>query len=468
VGNPGLRCPRRGKIAIAPNRVCQNPAGSIIILTMPKRTDKSEAAFARAGKALVGGVNSPVRSFSAVGGTPPVIARGKGAYVTDVDENTYIDYVGSYGPLILGHAPEAVVTAIGKQALRGASFGAPSEGETLLAEAIAAAIESVEKVRFVSSGTEGVMTAIRLARAFTGRTRIVKTIGGYHGHTDALLVAAGSGATTLGTPSSGGVPPGAIADTILVPYNDSPAVETALESARDHVAGVLIEPVAGNMGVIPPNDGYLQSLRELCDSHGVLLIFDEVMTGFRVAYGGAQGLYGVRPDLTVLGKIIAGGIPVGAVGGPARIMDHLAPLGDVYQAGTLSGNPVAMAGGLAVLQELRTDGFYEDLESKSAALEEALTRSARNAGLGGKVCLNRVGSMLCCFFAPPPVTDYASATMSNTAAFAAYFHAMLDGGIYLPPSQFEAMFVSAAHSSDDIDRTGLTAQAGFRAAAKLM
>lgn len=433
-----------------------------------RRGEKSEAAFQRGKKVLVGGVNSPVRSFAAVGGTPPVITRAIGAYLTDLDENTYIDYVCSYGPLILGHAPEAVVTAVSKQALRGTSYGAPSEGETLLAEMIVAAIDSVEKVRFVSSGTEAAMTAVRLARGATGRAKIVKCIGGYHGHADALLVSAGSGATTLGVPSTPGVPAGAVADTILVPYNDLPAVEEAFAAAPEQIAALLLEPVAGNMGVVRPDDEYLQSLRRLCDQHGALLVLDEVMTGFRVAYGGAQELFGVRPDLTVLGKIIGGGMPVGAVAGPADLMDQLSPAGDIYQAGTLSGNPVAMAAGLATLQSLRQEGFYERLEDTSAALETGLRAAAEAAGLEGKACFNRVGSMICCFFAPPPVRDYAAATASNIKAFAAYFHEMLDGGVYLPPSQFEAIFVSAAHSQDDIAQTVKVAKGAFTAAAKLM
>jgi len=435
---------------------------------MSMRNEKTEAAFGRAREVLVGGVNSPVRSFSAVGGTPPVIAKAAGAHITDVDGNTYIDYVGSYGPAILGHAPETVVTAINKAVCRGTSFGAPTEAETRLAAAIVAAVDSIELVRFTSSGTEAAMTAIRLARGASGRDKIIKCIGCYHGHADALLVAAGSGATTLGTPSSPGTPAGTTAETLLVPYNDAEAMRQVFEQHSGQIAAVLVEPAAGNMGVIPPADGYLAAARKLCDDNGTLLIFDEVMTGFRVAFGGAQELYGVRPDITILGKIIGGGLPVGAVGGPAEIMNHLAPAGPVYQAGTLSGNPPAMAAGLATLEALQADGFYENLEQTSAALEAGLRDAADAASLSGKVCFNRVGSMLCCFFAAPPVSDYAAAVSSNAKAFAAYFRAMLDAGIYLPPSRFEAMFVSAAHTADDVAATSQAARAAFQAAGSLM
>jgi glutamate-1-semialdehyde 2,1-aminomutase len=435
---------------------------------MPGPSEKSEEAFERARKVLVGGVNSPVRAFAAVGGIPPTIRRASGAHITDADGNTYIDYVGSYGPAILGHAPEVVTHAINEQSPRGTSYGAPTELETRLAEAIVAAVDSIEKVRFVSSGTEAAMTAVRLARGATGRAKIIKCIGGYHGHMDALLVSAGSGATTLGVPSSLGVPAGTVGDTLLVEYNDAAGVEQAFASSAGEVAAMLLEPIGGNMGVVPPEEGYLAALRELCDANGALLILDEVMTGFRVAYGGAQELYGVRADLTVLGKIIGGGMPVGAVGGRADIMDHLAPVGSVYQAGTLSGNPVAMAAGLATLEALRTDGFYDDLERKSAALEGGLREAAAGVGLTDRVCFNRVGSMLCCFFAPPPVRDYPAATAADTRAFAAYFHAMLERGIYLPPSQFETIFVSAAHDEADIARTIRAAAPAFASAAKLM
>ncbi len=435
---------------------------------MSRRTSKSKVAFERARKVLVGGVNSPVRAFAAVGGIPPVIVKGSGSTITDIDGNTYIDYVGSYGPAILGHCPQEVVTAINKTVRGGTSFGAPTEAETHLAEAIVAGYPSIEKVRFVSSGTEAAMTAVRLARGATGRGRIVKCIGCYHGHSDALLVSAGSGATTLGVPSSPGVPPGATADTLLVEFNDLEAMKRAFAECDGQIAAVVVEPVGGNMGVVPPDEGYLEGLRTLCDTHGVLLIFDEVMTGFRVAYGGAQELYGVQADLTVLGKIIGGGLPVGAVGGPAEIMRHLAPEGPVYQAGTLSGNPVAMAAGLVTLQVLRQEGFYERLERRAGDLGRGLEGAFREVGLEGRVTLNRVGSMLCCFFAEPPVTNYNGATSSDIRAFSQFFKVMLGGGVYLPPSQFEAMFVSAAHSESDVDRTIGVAQQAFKRAGRLM
>ncbi|MFA6133426.1 MAG: glutamate-1-semialdehyde 2,1-aminomutase [Phycisphaerae bacterium] len=435
---------------------------------MVRRTQKSKAAFARAQKVLVGGVNSPVRAFSAVGGTPPVIESASGCRITDIDGNTYIDYVGSYGPAILGHAPEAIVTAIIKAIHHGTSYGAPTEAETELAEAVVRAMPSIQKVRLTSSGTEAVMSAVRLARGATGRSKIVKCIGCYHGHVDSLLVAAGSGALTLGVPSSPGVTPEATAHTVLAPYNSLPAMEEVFAKFGPQIAAVLVEPVAGNMGVIAPAAGYLQGLRQLCDQHGALLVFDEVMTGFRVAYGGAQGLYKVRPDLTTFGKIVGGGLPVGALGGPAAIMKHLAPEGPVYQAGTLSGNPAATAAGLACLEVLAKEGFYARLEKSSARLEQGLRQAADGAGLAGKVCFNRVGSMLCCFFTPGPVVDFATATAGNTAAFAAFFHAMLEAGIYMAPSQYEALFVSAAHGEADIERTIEAAAGAFASAAKLM
>jgi glutamate-1-semialdehyde 2,1-aminomutase len=435
---------------------------------MPIRTAKSEQAQQRARKVLVGGVNSPVRAFRAVGGTPPVISEARGACITDIDGNTYIDYVGSYGPAILGHAPDAIVTAVHKAVCHGASFGAPTQRETQLAEAIIAAVASAEQVRFVSSGTEAVMTAIRLARGATGRDRIVKCAGCYHGHSDSVLVSAGSGAATLGVPSSPGVPPESVANTLVTPYNDADAVRELLQSHPGEIAAVLVEPVAGNMGVVPPREGYLEALRALCDAHGALLVFDEVMTGFRVAYGGAQTLYGIRPDLTTLGKIIGGGLPVGAVAGPRELMENLAPEGPVYQAGTLSGNPAAMAAGLATLEALREEGFYEALEARSAQLQDGLRSAIADAGLAGKVCINRVGSMLSCFFTRGPVTDYASSATNDQNAFRAFFHALLEGGVYVPPSSFEAWFVSSAHSKTDIDRTTRIAADAFAAAAKCL
>ena len=435
---------------------------------MARRTGKSEAAFERARQVLVGGVNSPVRAFSAVGGTPPVIASAAGANITDIDGNTYVDYVCSYGPAILGHAPRRVVSAIRAAAARGTSYGAPTEQETALAEAIVAAVPSVEKVRLVSSGTEAVMSAVRLARGATGRSKVIKCVGCYHGHVDALLVQAGSGAMTLGVPSSPGVPAGATADTVLVGYNDLPAVAEAIQRHDGDIAAMLIEPVAANMGVVPPDDGYLQALRELCDKSGALLIFDEVITGFRLGLGGAQGLYGVRADLTTFGKIIGGGLPVGAYGGSARIMSHLAPEGPVYQAGTLSGNPLAMAAGLATQEALREEGFYESLNSRTELLAAGLGEACAEGGLGQKVRMHRVGSMIGCFFTSGEVRNYDDVASCDTKAFAAWFHAMLEGGVYLAPSQFEAMFVSAAHTEQDVDRTVQVAKGAFAAAARLM
>jgi glutamate-1-semialdehyde 2,1-aminomutase len=435
---------------------------------MIRRTERSEQAHRRASRVLVGGVNSPVRAFAAVDGPPAVIVRAKGSKITDIDGNTYVDYVASYGPAILGHAPEPVVAAINKAVIAGSSYGAPTEAETLLAEAIVAAVPSMEKVRFVSSGTEATMSAIRLARGVTGRRKIVKFIGCYHGHSDALLVSAGSGATTLGVPSSPGVPRGAVADTLLANYNSLKSVQALFEKNPKSIAAVIVEPVAGNMGVVPPGKTFLAGLRKLCDAYGALLIFDEVMTGFRVAYGGAQSLYGVKPDMTTLGKIIGGGMPVGAFGASEAIMSHLAPEGPVYQAGTLSGNPAAMAAGLATLERLREEGFYAALEAKSASLVGQLQAAADAAGVAGKVCFNRVGSMLCGFFTRGPVKDYRSATRSKANAFAAYFHEMLSGGVYLAPSQYEAMFVSASHSDEDIALTAAVAYKAFQAAGGLL
>jgi len=427
--------------------------------------DKSEAAFARARDVLVGGVNSPVRAFNAVGGIPVVIRSATGARLTDVDGNEYIDYVGSYGPLIHGHAQEQVVTAVTKAARRGTSYGAPTEAETLLAEVILAAYPQAEKVRFVNSGTEACMAAIRLARGATGRDKIVKCVGCYHGHVDALLVQAGSGATTLGTPSSPGIPAAATGDTILIPYNDPDAAGAAFADHGEQIAAMIVEPVCGNMGVVLPGAGYLQALRALCDDHGALLIFDEVMTGFRLAFGGAQQVYDVRADLTTVGKVIGGGMPVAAYLGAAAVMDHVAPLGPVYQAGTLSGNPLAMAGGLATLEPLRDSAMYGRLEGLGNTLVAGLNNAAEAAGVKNRICINRAGSMVTVFFTPGPVTDYATATASNTGAYAAFFHAMLESGIYLPPSQFEAWFVSLAHSDEVITATVNAAADAFGEAA---
>lgn len=433
---------------------------------MPRRTTRttkgSAAAFARALKLMPGGVSSPVRAFQAVGGTPLFIRGGEGSRITDIDGNTYIDYVGSYGPLITGHANERVVAALSKAIGRGSSFGAPTECETQLASLIVSAMPSIEMVRFVNSGTEATMSAIRLARAATGRDLIVKCIGCYHGHADGLLVDAGSGALTLGVPSSPGVPAAVAGTTVAIHYNDLDAARTAFEKYAGRIACFIVEPVAGNMGVVPPREGYLAGLRKLCDDAGAVLIFDEVMTGFRVAWGGAQALAAVRPDLTCLGKVIGGGLPVGAYGGARRLMEMVSPAGPVYQAGTLSGNPLAMSAGIATLEILREAGTYEQLESLSAALADGLTQAAADAGV--PLTVNRVGSMLTPFFvreAGMQVSEYHQAVACDTQAFARFFHAMLAEGIYLPPSQFEAWFVSLAHTPDDIAATVKAAGRAF-------
>jgi len=423
------------------------------------RTAHSEALFSAAQRHLPGGVDSPVRAFRAVGGTPRFIARGKGAYVWDVDENRYIDYLASWGPLIAGHAHPGVVAAIQEAATRGTSYGAPTQAEVELAQLVKRAFPSIDLVRFVSSGTEATMTALRLARAFTGRELILKFDGGYHGHADGLLVQAGSGPLTLGQPDSPGVPAAAARQTLSVPYNDLGAVRDAFEGHPHQVAAVIVEPVAGNMGVVPPEPGFLQHLRQLARDNGTLLIFDEVITGFRVAFGGAQELFHVVPDLTCLGKIVGGGLPVGAYGGRGDIMQQVSPLGPVYQAGTLSGNPLAMAAGLSTLRLLTEEGVYEHLERLSALLADGLASAARNSGLD--YTTNRVGSMLTGFFADQPVLDYASAKRSNTRQYARFFHAMLERGVYFAPSQFEAGFVSLAHTEADVEATVNAARQAF-------
>jgi len=427
------------------------------------RTAKSRAAFERAQRVLPGGVDSPVRAFGAVGGTPIFIHKAKGAILTDVDGNDYVDYLASWGPLILGHADDRVAAAIGKALSRGSSFGAPCELETHLAELIVAAVPSIELVRFVNSGTEATASAVRLARAFTGRDVIVKCEGCYHGHVDCLLTAAGSGATTFGVPSSPGVPASVTGSTLLVPFNRLRAAESVFGEHGSRIACVIVEPIAGNMGCIPPADGYLEGLRQLCDRYGALLVFDEVITGFRVDYGGAQRLYGVRPDLTCLGKIIGGGLPVGAYGGRREIMQQVSPSGPVYQAGTLSGNPLAMAAGVATLEVLAEDGVYERL----AALTERLTAKLRDASraAGVDVQVHRAGSMWTVFFCSQAVTDYTSALRCSTERYAAYFHAMLGRGIYLPPSQFESAFVSTAHDDEHIERALVAAEHAFKTVA---
>jgi len=398
-----------------------------------------------------------VRACRSVGVDPVFIARGEGASVTDADGNRYLDLIGSWGPLILGHAHPEILAVIAEAMSAGTTFGAPTETEVRFAEALRAAVPSMEMIRAVSSGTESTMSALRLARGFTGRAKIVKADGGYHGHADCLLVAAGSGAATLGIPGSAGVPEGAARDTIIVAYNDLGAVERAL--AGGDVAAVIIEPVAGNMGLVEPAPGYLEGLRALTARHGTVLIFDEVMTGFRVAFGGAQARYGITPDLTTIGKVIGGGLPAAAFGGRADIMQKLAPLGPVYQAGTLSGNPLAMAAGLKAMELLGKPGTYERLEQLGARLGDGLAAAARDAGV--PACVNRVGSMLTLFFAPGPITDYASAKAADTARFGAFFRKMRDRGVFLPPSQFEAMFVSLAHTDDDIDAIVSAARASL-------
>jgi glutamate-1-semialdehyde 2,1-aminomutase len=424
----------------------------------------SESAFLKARQLMPGGVSSPVRAFKAVGGTPLFIKEGSGCILTDIDGNDYIDYVLSYGPMIVGHANEQVVAALSKAIGRGSSYGAPTEAEVDLAEMIVGALPSIEMVRFVNSGTEATMSAIRLARAATQRDFIIKCIGCYHGHADQLLVDAGSGALTHGNPSSPGVPAGTTASTISVSYNDLDAANAAFETYPGQIAAFVVEPIAGNMGLVVPKQGYLKGLRELCDRHGAMLLFDEVMTGFRVAWGGAQTLYDVRPDITCLGKVIGGGLPVGAYAGRRELMELVSPVGPMYQAGTLSGNPLAMAAGIATLDILKEPGCYEALESAGAKLAAGLQKAADKAGV--PVAINRVGSMLGLFFVKnggDVVTDYAQATGSDTQRFAKFFHAMLDAGVYLAPSQYEALFLSTAHDDKAIDQTIDAASGAFQA-----
>ena len=417
---------------------------------------------------MPGGVSSPVRAFKAVGGTPPFIREASGSKIVDVDGNVYIDYVGSYGPLIAGHSHPSVVAAITQAASRGTSYGAPNPGEVKLAERITSAMPSIEMVRFVNSGTEAAMSAIRLARAATGRDKIVKCIGCYHGHSDGLLVAAGSGALTLGTPSSPGVPRSIAAGTISVHYNDLDGARQAFAQYGREIACFAVEPIAGNMGVVLPAPGYLAGLRRLCDEHGALLLFDEVMTGFRVGWGGAQGLYGVRPDLTCLGKIIGGGLPVGAYGGARHLMEQVSPSGPVYQAGTLSGNPLAMAAGAATLDLLAEPGAYERLESIAEALSRGLSGAADNAG--AKIIINRAGSMMTPFIGTRnlvSIDSFEHATSLDPRDFAGFFNAMLQAGVYLPPSQFEAWFPGLTHTEQDVVRTTEAASNAFAELAAL-
>jgi glutamate-1-semialdehyde 2,1-aminomutase len=424
-----------------------------------KKYHNSTKAFTQACNYLVGGVNSPVRAFGQTGLTPLFIARAKGSKIYDIDGNQFIDYVCSWGPMILGHAHPAVVKAVAAAAKKGTSFGAPTLAETALARKITAAFDSIEKVRLLSSGTEAVMTAIRLARAFTKRDLIIKMAGCYHGHSDSLLVAAGSGLAEASTPSSAGIPDSLAKLTIVIPYNDIAAARTAFRLHKGKIAACLIEPVAANMGVVPPVAGYLADLRELCDRNASLLIFDEVITGFRLALGGAQQLFGIKPDLTCLGKIVGGGLPAAVLGGPAHIMDLLAPLGPVYQAGTLSGNPLAVAAANATLDILLQPDAYKKLETSSAILAEGLADAAAQAGM--PVTINRVGSLMSYFFTDKPVRNFADVQSTNIAQFKVFFAEMLEQGIYLAPSAYEAMFVSLAHSRRDLQETIKVARISF-------
>jgi glutamate-1-semialdehyde 2,1-aminomutase len=418
--------------------------------------ESSRRLFQEASRYFPGGVNSPVRAFRAVGGDPFFVSCAKGSRVTDVDGKSYIDYVGSWGPMILGHAHPSVVAAIQRAAESGTSFGAPTELETRLAKLVQAAFPSMERMRFVSSGTEACMSALRVARGFTGRDAVVKFEGCYHGHADSLLVKAGSGAITFGVPDSLGVPGDLARHTLTLPYNDLGAVRAIFSQRGTEIAAIIIEPVAGNMGVIPPQEGFLSGLREITRQHGALLIFDEVITGFRIAWGGAQEVSGVQADLTCLGKIVGGGLPVGVYGGRAEIMEQVAPLGGIYQAGTLSGNPLAMAAGVQALSLLQAPGFYADLEAKGKRLAEGLAEAATASGVS--VHTNRVGSMLTSFFTGVAVTDYATAKTSDTKRYGGFFRAMLDRGVSLAPSQFEAAFISAAHSTEDLHATVVAAR----------
>ena len=427
---------------------------------MARRFDQSRRLQRRAEQMIPGGVNSPVRAFRAVGGDPPFIVRGQGSHIWDADGNDYIDYVGSWGPLILGHAAPTVVEAVAQAARNGTSFGASTPAEADLAEVVLSAFPHMQKVRFVNSGTEATMSAIRLARAYTKRKYIVKFEGCYHGHADALLVKAGSGVATLGIPGSAGVPEEVVQFTLALPFNDTGALEQTFQKFRHQIACVIVEPVVGNMGVVPPARGYLEALRRITERDRSVLIFDEVMTGFRLAFGGAQELYAIRPDLTTLGKIIGGGLPVGAYGGPSEIMDLVAPLGPMYQAGTLSGNPLAMAAGYAQLRYLQDHKeIYAKLDKLSGELVAGVAAAAKEAGV--PMTYNRVGSMFTWFFTSGPVTGWDTASKSDTESFGRFFRTMLENGVYLPPSQFEAAFLSAAHTGKDIQETIAAAKQAF-------
>lgn len=426
---------------------------------MPNENSINE--FKRAQQVIPGGVNSPVRAFKSVGADPIFIQKARGSKVFDIDGHTYIDYVGSWGPMILGHAYKPIVEAIKRHAVLGTSYGAPTILETEVAELITAMMPSIEMVRMVNSGTEATMSAIRLARGYTGRNGIVKFAGNYHGHGDSFLIKAGSGALTLGLPDSPGVTPGNAQDTLIANYNDLASVQALFDENPKGIAAIIVEPVAGNMGCVPPQEGFLQGLRDICDKYGAVLIFDEVMTGFRVSVGGAQKLYGVKPDLTTLGKIIGGGLPVGAYGGRKEIMEQVAPSGPIYQAGTLSGNPLAMAAGKTMLETLYTNPIiYTQIEEQTSALLAGVASNAAEANI--PVTINQVGSMFTVFFTDRPVNNFEDAMTCNTERYAKYFKEALEGGVYLAPSQFEAGFVSYTHSDDDIDRTITTSLDGMK------
>jgi glutamate-1-semialdehyde 2,1-aminomutase len=422
--------------------------------------ERSSFLFQQAKAAIPGGVNSPVRAFKSVGADPLFIKKASGSHIYDEDGNNFIDYVGSWGPMIVGHCHPDVINAVQETMASGASFGAPTERETILANMVIEAVPSIEMVRMVSSGTEATMSAIRLARGYTGRDKIIKFSGCYHGHADSLLVKAGSGAATFGVPDSPGVPAEVAKLTLTAEYNSLDSVRQLVAENSNSIACIIVEPVAGNMGTVPPRDGFLEGLREICTNEGIVLIFDEVMSGFRVSFGGAQELFGVTPDMTTLGKIIGGGLPVGAFGGKREIMEKLSPSGGIYQAGTLSGNPLAMSAGIATLNILKQPGFYKALEEKSRAVAEGIAKAAKNAGY--PLYSTRVGSMFCAFFSKGEVFDWPTASQCDTTAFAKYFLAMLNEGVYLAPSQFETGFVSAAHSNDDIEKTVAAAAKCFK------